>query len=75
MEPIWKKAVGEYIFDEKGRKYLDFTSGVMVANIGHANKVVVKEIQKIVESNLLYCYRYPVRAKQKFRKYLLDFVD
>lgn len=75
MEPVWKKAHREYIFDQNGRKYLDFTSGVMVANIGHANTIVVKEIQKTIKNKLLYCYRYPFKNKQKLKKNLLDFTN
>jgi 4-aminobutyrate aminotransferase len=36
---------GPYIWDIDNKKYLDFTSGIAVANVGHANPDVVKAIR------------------------------
>jgi len=35
---------GCYLYDESGEKYLDFTSGIAVVNLGHANKDISKAI-------------------------------
>lgn len=40
---------GSYIWDVDGKKYLDFTSCIAVANVGHANPEVVKAIKKQAE--------------------------
>ena len=32
------KAKGSYIFDENGKKYLDFVAGVSACSLGHTNK-------------------------------------
>ena len=37
---------GVYVWDEDGKKYLDFTSGWGVTCIGHANPVITKAIQE-----------------------------
>jgi len=74
-EPVWQKAKGEYIFDTTGKKYLDFTSGVMVTNLGHANKIITKAIVKNLQIPLIYGYRYPFLQKEKFEKELLNFLD
>lgn len=34
------KGEGSYVWDERGRKYLDFTSGIGVCNLGHVPPVV-----------------------------------
>jgi acetylornithine/N-succinyldiaminopimelate aminotransferase len=39
-----ERAGGCWIVDRSGKKYLDFISGIGVANVGHANPVVVKAI-------------------------------
>jgi acetylornithine/N-succinyldiaminopimelate aminotransferase len=39
-----ERAQGCWIVDRSGKKYLDFISGIGVANVGHANPVVVKAI-------------------------------
>lgn len=38
-------ALGSYIFDKQGKKYLDFISGIGVSNIGHCHLKVVEAIQ------------------------------
>ena len=38
------KGDGSYVWDSKGKKYLDFISGIAVNNLGHNNKKVNKAI-------------------------------
>lgn len=38
------KGSGCYLYDERGVKYLDFTSGIGVVNLGHSNKDISKAI-------------------------------
>lgn len=40
------KAIGSYIFDIKGKKYLDFVAGVSACSVGHSNKKVINAIKK-----------------------------
>ncbi|AEI15695.1 Acetylornithine/succinyldiaminopimelate aminotransferase [Flexistipes sinusarabici DSM 4947] len=35
---------GCYLYDENGEKYIDFTSGIAVVNLGHANKDISKVV-------------------------------
>lgn len=58
---------GVYVWDEKGKRYLDFTAGWGVTSIGHSNEVIVKALteqgKKIIQnpnSGLTYS---PVRAR------------
>jgi len=39
------KAEGIYMFDEKGKKYIDLVSGVSVNNVGHRHPKVVKAVK------------------------------
>lgn len=54
ISPVWtrytpivaERAQGAYIYDrESGQRYLDFTTGIGVANTGHCHPRVVKAIQ------------------------------
>ncbi|WP_152396390.1 acetylornithine transaminase [Paenibacillus guangzhouensis] len=38
------KGEGSYVWDEEGRKYLDFTSGIAVNGLGHAPKQVKEKL-------------------------------
>ncbi|AKL98150.1 aspartate aminotransferase family protein [Endomicrobium proavitum] len=39
---VVKKAKGQFLWDDKGKKYLDFFTGISVCNLGHLNNAVVK---------------------------------
>ncbi|MFH1364130.1 MAG: acetyl ornithine aminotransferase family protein [Candidatus Aenigmatarchaeota archaeon] len=43
------RGMGWHLWDVDGKSYLDFTSGVAVANIGHSNPDVVKAIKEQVD--------------------------
>jgi len=43
------RAEGNYIYDKKGKKYLDFLSGWSVSNLGHRPPAVVDAITKQVQ--------------------------
>lgn len=56
------KARGTYVWDHRGRRYLDFFSGISVCSVGHAHPNVVAAIQR--QSNALlhvsnYFYTQP----------------
>ncbi len=46
------KAEGIYIYDQNGKRYTDFTSGIGVTNTGHCHPKVVKAIQEQAEKLL-----------------------
>ncbi len=54
LSPVWgrvtnlvvERGEGSYVYTTAGEKYLDFTSGIGVANTGHSHPVVVKAIQE-----------------------------
>ena len=53
--PLMKRAEGVYIFDSKGRRYIDGVGGIAVVNIGHA----VKEIlEAMTEQAKKACFIY-----------------
>lgn len=54
---IIDKAKGTYIFDDKGRRYIDCYSGISVVNAGHCNEVVIEAAKKQME-RLIHCCSY-----------------
>ncbi|MFN4216809.1 MAG: aspartate aminotransferase family protein, partial [Brevinematales bacterium] len=53
------KGKGCYVWDEKGKRYLDMTSGIAVVNLGHRHPAVVRALKKQASniwhiSNLFY---------------------
>ncbi len=54
-----KKGDGAWLWDTKGKKYLDFTSGIAVTTLGHSHPAFIKAARKQLESivhtsNLFY---------------------
>ncbi len=43
-------ASGMYIYDTRGKKYLDFDSGISVSSLGHCHPIVVKAVQRQAET-------------------------
>ena len=56
---IWDRAKGFNVFDAYGNMWLDFTSGVVVANCGHSNDQVLEAIKKQVNKEMLHSYCFP----------------
>ncbi len=61
-----QKALGQYVWDENGKKYLDFFSGISVCSFGHGNKAVIsavkKQLDKFVHCSNVYYSKPQVEA-------------
>lgn len=40
----WERGQGSWVWDRAGRRYLDLTSGVLIANLGHSHPAVTEAI-------------------------------
>lgn len=69
---VWDSASGVRIRDVEGREFIDFTSGVLVANTGHCHPKVVKAIQEQA-AKLLNCYDAPHPLRAEVGKRLLGY--
>ena len=70
---VWKKAKGFNIWDVAGNKFIDFTSTIFVANIGHSNKRLKKYLSYCLNKNLIHSYAYATKIKENYIKKLLKF--
>jgi len=60
MPPIvWDKALDIHIFDKYGNKWLDWSSGVLVTNAGHAAPEICKAMIDQINSGLIHNYVFP----------------
>lgn len=60
--PLWpERGEGPYLWDNEGKKYLDFAGGVAVCPLGHANPEVAAAIgeqaQKLIHVSNWYCIK------------------
>jgi acetylornithine aminotransferase/acetylornithine/N-succinyldiaminopimelate aminotransferase len=60
---------GSYLFDSEGRKFLDFTSGIAVTNIGHGHEhwvnTVSDQLNKIVHCSNLFSIPEQVKLAKR----------
>lgn len=53
LEPLlleFNKALGMYLYDTAGKKYMDLIAGIGVSNVGHCHPAVVSAVQQQAES-------------------------
>lgn len=68
----FKKAKGQFVWDENGKKYLDFFSGISVCSLGHCNPLVNLAIKKQVD-NFVHCSNvYYSKPQVEIAKALLE---
>jgi 4-aminobutyrate aminotransferase-like enzyme len=70
---LWQSAEGCIVTDHEGDKYLDFTSSIFVANIGHSNPDVLAAIKDVIDSKLLHTYTYLNKYRIQYLKKLIEF--
>ncbi len=55
---VWDHAEGVTVWDVDGNRYIDWTSGVLVTNVGHSHPKLARAISEQAK-RLLNCYDFP----------------
>jgi 4-aminobutyrate aminotransferase-like enzyme len=69
---VWSSASDYSIYDVSGNKWIDFTSTIFVANVGHSNPKVKEAIIETASKNLLNSYYYPTKERAEFSELLIN---
>ncbi len=70
---IWNKAKNFNVYDIKGNKFIDFTSTIFVANIGHSNSFFKRKLVNSINNNLISTYAYPNKLREIYLSKLIKF--
>lgn len=72
---VWSSASGTNVISENGEKLLDFTSGIFVTNVGHANENVISGLVDLIDTKnpLLYSYNYHHKYRAEYLDKLISF--
>lgn len=62
---IWDRAEGYQVFDRWGNKWLDWSSGVLVANAGHSHPKISQAIRQQVDHGLTHNYCFPSETRTR----------
>ncbi|MBN1352125.1 aminotransferase class III-fold pyridoxal phosphate-dependent enzyme, partial [candidate division KSB1 bacterium] len=68
---VWDHGEGVWVTDVDGNKYIDFTSGVLVTNLGHSHPKHVSAIQTQA-ARLMNCYSFPTAERVRLSQRLVD---
>ncbi len=71
---VWHRAEGFQVYDAYGNMWLDWSSGVVVANAGHGAPEIREAIRRQVEQGLLHSYCFPNTARAALVEYLARIV-
>ena len=75
---VWESAKGCVVTDVDGNKYIDWTSGVLVTNLGHCHHELVKSVQ-LASERLLNNYEcaniFRIKAAERLVKALPHHLD
>jgi 4-aminobutyrate aminotransferase/(S)-3-amino-2-methylpropionate transaminase len=69
---VWERAEDIYVYDKYGNRWLDWSSGVLVANCGHGVPEVRQAIIDQVNSGLLHNYVFPSEERAELAEHLLQ---
>jgi len=68
---LWDRAENYQVYDAFGNMWLDWTSGVLVANAGHANPKVKKAIVDTVQKDLIHTFAFPNAIREALTRRLV----
>ena len=67
---VWDRGTGCIVTDVDGNTFIDWTSGVLVTNVGHAHPAMVKAVQESV-TKLINNYECPTEYRAVAAKALM----
>ena len=67
---IWDKATGFQVFDKWGNKWLDWSSGVLIANAGHGREEIINGLNEVIKNHLLATYVFVHEKRVELTKML-----
>ncbi|MBN2023843.1 MAG: aspartate aminotransferase family protein [Pirellulales bacterium] len=67
---VWDRAEGYQVFDRWGNCWIDWSSGVLVTNVGHNHPAVAQAITDQVNHGLVHNYCFPSEIRAKLVKRL-----
>jgi len=73
MPIVWDRAHDFSVYDRAGNRWIDFTSGIFVANTGHGNRTVRDAVRAAVDRGLAHAYSYATEIRARYLEKLTRF--
>lgn len=69
---VWHKADGFTVSDRWGNRWIDWSSGVLIANAGHGRESIARAIKKLASRPLLATYVFPHEGRAVLTRMLRE---
>ncbi len=69
---IWDKAEDFIIYDKWGNRWIDWSSGVLITNMGHGRQEIKKALIETIEQGLLASYVFVHEKREKLTRMLSE---
>lgn len=70
---VWDRAEDYSVYDIAGNRWIDFTSTIFVANVGHSNPHVTAAMKTALDRPLYGCYAYANESRANYLEKLVAF--
>jgi 4-aminobutyrate aminotransferase / (S)-3-amino-2-methylpropionate transaminase / 5-aminovalerate transaminase len=70
---VWDRAEDFSVYDMAGNRWIDFTSTIFVASVGHSNSKVTKAMRAALDRPLYGCYAYANETRARYLEKLVKF--
>ncbi len=68
---VWERARGVRVWDVDSREYIDWTSGVLVANVGHCHPKLVEAVRQAA-GKLMNSYDFPTPSRIELARRMVE---
>lgn len=69
---IWHEARDYLVRDPYGNQWIDLSSGIVMANVGHAHPRILAAIREQLDSQLIFSYAYPTDLRRRLLERLVE---
>ena len=74
MPIVWDRAEDFNIYDRHRNKWIDFSSTIFVANVGHGNQHIRDAVKELLVKPLLHTYAYVNEERVRYHNKLVEFI-
>jgi 4-aminobutyrate aminotransferase/(S)-3-amino-2-methylpropionate transaminase len=68
---VWDRTRDFLVCDVWGNQWIDFTSSIFLANVGHGNPRILQSLRDVLAKPLLHSYTYASKERADYLEYLI----
>lgn len=68
---VWDRAEGFLVCDPYGNQWIDLSSGIVVANVGHAHPAILEAVRRQLDVRMIFSYAYSTKIRRQLLERLV----